>query len=413
MVDYSKEPIARVEPATPRESRRFLWTMIIFVITVSAMLITFSVLSNHYGYFGPTGQFEFLNGRIGKVEYLQQLPDDALPDAYIMGSSNMMSFQASLVEDLLPVRRAFNLAAFWGRAEDLWAWSNFIVRDIRSQPKVVILGIEPWTFAADQRGPPLMSKYRRRLLATPALAKYLPEYHPVRWYASTFLDSLTFQSIRLMLRMSLRHEFSHVALPAIGFDPAHDASPVTLLADRSPFLEDGTNRGHSKRQAEPFLPDEINQIYNQAVPGMQNESDILQVDAARQKAVDSGHIRLDDVVNFLPGDSMDAEDLQLFDRTVEFLDQNNVEIVIVMLPVHPYFFDILLTHTKHAQHLDDLRSHLGQLADRFSHVRLVFDASHIARFDGTPDAFFDRYHMTPDNSDRILRGIANQWDSTR
>ncbi|MBT8135936.1 MAG: hypothetical protein KJO54_02860 [Gammaproteobacteria bacterium] len=413
MVDYSKEPIARVEPATPRDARRFLWTMIVFVLIVSATLVGFSVLSNHYGYFGPAGQFEFLNGRIGKVEYLQQLPPDDLPDAYIMGSSNMMSFQSGLVDDLLPVRRTFNLAAFWGRAEDLWAWSNFVTRDLQSQPKLVILGIEPWTFANDQRGPPLMSKYRRRLLATPALAKYLPEYHPLRWYVSTFMDSLTFQSLRLMLRMSLRHRFSHVALPPIGFDPVDDTSPVPLLADRSPFLEDGTNRGHARREAEPFLPEEINGIYNQAVPRMTSESDILRLDAARRLAVDSGHIRLDDAVNFLPGDSMDAEDLQLFDRTIEYLNQNNVEVVILMLPVHPYFFDVLLAHTRHAQHLDDLRAHLKQLADRFPSVKLVFDASHIARFDGTPDAFFDRYHMTPDNSDLILRAIANEWNKAR
>jgi hypothetical protein len=163
IVDYQKEPSVQVVGASPLELRRFLFGLTGTATVVAVLLIVASLYSNHYGYFGGTGQFGFYNDRLSKSDYLFAQEAKDLPEAYIIGSSNTMPFRTATVKALYGVS-AFNLGSFWGRAEDIWAWSNFVVRDLGKKPKLVFIGVEPWTFADDNRGPPLLSMYQRRLI---------------------------------------------------------------------------------------------------------------------------------------------------------------------------------------------------------------------------------------------------------
>jgi len=263
MVDYKKEPITNVVTAPPRAMPRFTLGIAISTLLISSLLISISVFGNYHGYFGRLGQFEFYNGRFVKADYLTKLEAAKLPDSWIIGSSDTMSFKPSTVEEKFSTRKSFNLGSFWGRAEDMWAWTNFILFELKSTPKLVIFGVEPWSFANDQRGPPLYSRYRRRLISTPQLVKYLPEHSNWRFQASRLLDSLTGQNFRRIIRMTLRYGTSRVELTPINLDtPTKKAkNEKRYIVARSPFNLDGSNIGFSNLNPKPFLPPAVTTIY--------------------------------------------------------------------------------------------------------------------------------------------------------
>ena len=84
----------------------------------------------------------------------------------------------------------------------------------------------------------------RRILPefTGKISQRPPDYSAVRLSASAALDSLTFQSMRLMLRMTWRHKLTRVIQPAISIDPDTEPSIHPLLARRSPCRWAGTER---------------------------------------------------------------------------------------------------------------------------------------------------------------------------
>lgn len=386
MADYHKEPMVTAVEVTPRDSRAFLGGLALTAALIAAALIGLSIYSNHYGYFGRSGQFAFYNDRLSKAEFLAKVPSFGLPTAYIIGSSNAMPILPQSVDRLFGVR-SFNLGSFWGRAEDAWAWTNFIVNDLKQRPKLVLLGIEPWTFADDNRGPPLLAMYQRRLITTPQLAQYLPHYGEAKAYTSAVLDSLTIENARLTLQMFSRYKGERVA---------------TRPFWEQGFHEDGSSKSYGRVDPKPFLPAEVNDQYELFLRAKPDDAALASLSAPRRQMVEAWHLRLDAIVNFLPGDRMSAERLDLFEQTLALLQANDIPVAILMMPTHPYYYDMLVHYTKHIQHLDNLRRRLEGVKGKYRNIVAVVDGSHVARFGGDPRAFHDHYHMTPINTDRLL-----------
>jgi len=395
MVDYYKEPTVHVELTDPRALRRFLAALVATVFFIATVLIGLSWYSNHYGYFGPEGQFAFYNDRLSKSEYLANLAPEELPQAYIIGSSNTMPILPASVERLYGLR-TFNLGSFWGRAEDIWAWTNFVVRDLQKKPSLVILGVEPWTFADDNRGPPLLSMYQRRLLTAPRLTVYLPHFDPYKAEISQVLDSLTIENARLMAQMFGRYKGRRTANGPFW---------------ESGFNRDGTNTAYTELKNKAFLPDQVNAYFKEFIASKPSSKELDSITGTRLAQVEAWHLRLDDIVNFLPGDRMLPERQELFERAIAFLDENEVQVAVLIMPTHPYYYDMLVHYTRHAQHLEVLRQFLSGIQRQHSNVKVVFDASNIARFGGDPFAFHDHYHMTPANTDRMLAAMRAAQDS--
>ena len=106
---------------------------------------------------------------------------------------------------------------------------------------------------------------------------------------------------------------------------------------------------------------------------------------------------------------MQPEDFALFRETIALLHSRNIEVGIIMLPTHPYFYDLLVKHTNYVEHLNELKEFLKSLQAEFENVNTVLDASHIYKFRGKPDAFHDKYHMTPINTDLVLERLHQDW----
>jgi hypothetical protein len=219
--------------------------------------------------------------------------------------------------------------------------------------------------------------------------------------------------MRLLVRMTLQHRLARVEQPPIGYDGRSEEPRHDLLTQRAPIALDGTSIGLSMPVTEPFLPPSVYEMYERIVPEMQIPKDLNSLTAERKAAVDAGYVRLDEVVNFLPGDRLDEDDLELFRDTIRLYQRREIDVIVLMLPMHPYFYDVLLDQTRHASHLETLRRLLSDLKSECPRLRVALDVSHIARFGGDPRAFHDNYHMSPQNTDRVLQRAKLEWDVAR
>ena len=130
---------------------RFFYCFVIILSLLCFCVIAISIYSNHWGYFGDYGQFILYNDRKAKVEYLKTISPGKLPQAFVLGSSDMMPFQPKTIKKIFGYE-TFNFSTFWGRVEDMWSILNFILYDIKQKPKMIIIGLEPWTFSVDDNG---------------------------------------------------------------------------------------------------------------------------------------------------------------------------------------------------------------------------------------------------------------------
>lgn len=386
-----KEPIVKIVDASKTGLIRFLYGFSAVVLLSFGIIITLSIYSNHWGYFGEKGQYWAYNDRIAKAEFLKGLDRDNMPQAFILGSSAMLPFQPSKIKELFGYE-TFNLANFWGRIEEIWGWTNYLVHDLKSPPKLILIGLEPWTFSVDDSGIPLLSEYRRRFVVTEDIVKYAPNYSRWRYEMGRILDSVSEQNLYVLIQTTRKHKFKRFSL-----EP--------LL--RSPFLLDGTASNYNKLNPKPFLPDEVNDFYLKIFTGdLINQNEI---ERERSALLRKRFIRLQDIVVRLPGDRMNIEEFDLFEKTIDLCHKNQIQVGVILPPMHPYFSDLLKQDTRYQEHLQKINSMVINLQAKYDNIHGFFDASDINSFKGDPRAFHDRIHMTPINANLITEELKKGW----
>ena len=348
---------------------------------ISIIVFCLSAYSNHYGYFGDKGQFYLGNDRIAKQQFLQEYYKKDKFSCFILGSSDMLPFQPKTVEKYTKLK-TFNLANYWGRMEEIWAWTNYLIYDLKKPPKLLVVGLEPWTFSASDLGPPFLNQYRRRLLTTPDLVKYLPNYNSVKRIFSIVLDSISLQNMKVLMLVSKRDRLKRLSRKPMEFE--HEL--------------DGTAKGYNKKVKTSFLPEKVNEVYSRRINSTVRVND----EVKRKEFISSQYIRLNHVFDRLPYDRMDEEDLLLFKKFMALCDQYNIEVVVVLPPVHPYFRDMMLSHTKYLQHLDRIKTMLSELKSAHKNFVFYYDATNLKSFGGDVFQFHDPNHMSPINTNKIL-----------
>ena len=391
----SEEPRVSISLASDPTLRRFLYSFSVIFLCLCVAVISISVYSNHWGYFGREGQHFLYNDRLAKVEYLKTIDQAELPEIYLLGSSAMLSFQPPFVENLFGMK-TFNLGNFWGRAEEIWGWLNFIQKDLGSIPKVLIIGLEPWTFSNDDSGPPLLTSYRRRFVATEDLVKYAPHYSRARFQLSRLLDQLSHQNLSTLLKATQKHRLHRIIPSALG-------EPGGMRID-------GTNLRYSKTSPESFLPAEVNDFYSSL--GVESQRDAEEIEAERSALLAKQYVRPQRVFTRLPGDQLDREDVALFGQAMQLADDLGIEVGIIILPVHPYYRDLMIRATRYQTHIREIAELARRLQAEHANIRAVYDASDILDFKGDPGEFHDENHMTPINTERILEKLREAWRSS-
>jgi hypothetical protein len=359
-----------VELSTTTNSSYALSVFVATILFVSMSLVLAVAWINPYGYFGASGMFKLYNDRTAKFEHLREHQYEA----YIMGSSNTMPFSPSIIEKMRGAT-AFNLGVYWGRAEDLYSWSKILLEN-ENPPSLVVIGVEPWTFSMSDEGPPFFKGTRRRLLAETALAEKLPGYSTAKYRLSAVLDTFQWQTLEAAL---------------IGFLQNRGLRKEQARLIDSVFEADGTNKSYNK-PATAFLPVEIVEYYDSNLKGLE----------VKKELIEKQYINNNTVESYMPGKKLNREKINLFSQMVADLVDSEVEIILIAMPVHPYFYDLLIERTNHEGNILEMRSYLESLSSNFEGSISFTDGSKISEFGGDAAEFHDHLHMTSANANRLL-----------
>ena len=117
-ISSSEEPTVQIGDATSLTANKFLWLFAAVVTGLTCLVLIASIYMNIFGYFGDTGYFHVYNDRQAKADFLKKINQQQLPDAYILGSSDMLPFQPRQIEQLFGLK-TFNLGNFWSSRRDL------------------------------------------------------------------------------------------------------------------------------------------------------------------------------------------------------------------------------------------------------------------------------------------------------
>ncbi len=361
-----------------------------FFTTLSIGLIAcilFNIHINPWGNYGDEGAFILYNDRKAKSEYLSSLkknePNKNI-DTFILGSSTVLSFKSSTVKKLWG-GEVFNLGCFFAGSEESYSWLKHLVEELNFKPKRIIVGLETWSFSQHVNGPLFYKDYRRRFLNTPQLSKYIEGYSSFKNFCSKSFDSISWQQLQTSWTLKTRE---------LKEQPDFLASSI--------FNVDGSAISYSKQADSAFIPKEINDFYH----GLDYHKKRTQSESAfinkslRLNVIPISHVRV-----FCPGNQLSKERLKRFEHLVAYCEKNDIKLIPILMPTHPYFYDILSSKTHHQQFLQGIREQVSSYAEQYRAIDKLIDASHIQKFDGLAHAFHDRFHMGPRNTDKLLKFV--------
>lgn len=344
-------------------------------------LFTLSWYVNPWGEFGTTGFHRLYNARLAKANFIDALPKSELPEVVILGSSNAMQYRPEKIENLLGAR-AFNFGVFWGSTEDLLCITRHFVNDLKHRPKLLILGLDTWSFVPATSEHPVFPGVRRRLLNAPQLSQHLPGVNSVKLCWANFIDALSRQQLKLSWKLLWDDRYARAKAPPL------DASEW--------FRPDGTRIRYI---------DGGENIFEAVESGVYPISQVIRraIDEADGDGTGLHYVNRFPMYDFTEPDPVKVGYME---ELLDTCQRERIRVVFVINPVHPIFYKELLQHTRHSQNLDRLRTMLAQFSEEYSIVTGIVDASDITSLDGDPDGFFDPMHPATRNCDLIIEQIA-------
>lgn len=391
-----RDPKIEISKRSARRFLRLFW--VVFILGVGA-LSAFVIWANVWGNYGDRGMFMLYNDREGKVRALKEKPREQLPEAYIFGASTTYPLLPRTVEQHTGLS-TYSLSNFWSRMNEHWAWLNFIEKDLASEPRMIILGLNTWTFRPDNRGPHLYPHLRRRLINSPDLFKQLDEYNPVQAFLSKALDVLSSQQLNLAWQKFKRNRPFHDMVPALG--------DVGVIDSR--FHADGTGPYREEEADKVFASDAVNDYYRELLYEGR-DPDSAESLALRERFIASQeHITKAEVARFFIGKGFSARSVNLFERFVERCEERNIPLGIIYIPIHPLFDEKLNAHTDHQLNRRNMDALVKRVTKGRNNKIVVFDATDLRSFDGDPGRFHDAYHMKPSTGDQLLAAFFERWD---
>ena len=368
--------VAAVVTPSPRAFLMGVCGTFVFGVLV---LFAFSVYVNPWGDFGKTGFHRLYNARLAKADYIDGLAPAELPEIVVMGSSNTMRFRPATISRLMG-KSAFNFGVFWGRAEDFRCITHHFVDDLQHKPKLVIVGIDTWSFAPAMNEHPVFPGIRRRLLNAPQLSQHLPGVGWTKRAWANFIDSLSGQQLALSWKLF--------------WDDRHERTEAPRLASSEWFETDGTRVRY-------FW--EGNEVFEAVETGAYSITEDIRR-SIRESSQSS--VRFVDQFPMYNFDRMDQTKIDYMVETLDVCQRESIQVVFVINPVHPLLYQQLIAHTRHPQHLEELKTMLIQFRRDYSVVSGIIDASDITTLGGDPDGFFDPMHPATRNCDLILERVA-------
>ena len=360
---------------TRLSSRSFVYLFCISIITSLLAVAALNIYFNPWQDYGEKGTQFIYNDRRTKVEYLNSLPADSLPEVYVFGSSVLMRMMPASIERELK-RPAFNFCVLGASTDDYYCIISYLVNDLGLRDGLIIIGLDSWVFQSQQPEHPVFPGIDRRLLNCPALVKYHPSINIINATWANVVDALSMQQTLLSVSDLRNHNKRQMQVP---------------LEDYHGFNTDGT----------------LN-VYQDLLHHKGNIRDL----------VDTGQYDINEYMEHLkssqefythPGylryriDQFSDEKIELFDKAIALSGKNGIRMILILNPVHPVFTQLLESHFNYDGHLAHFKSIITSLKNKYDNIPVVFDATDLASFGGSDRGFYDAIHPSTPNSDLLLK----------
>jgi hypothetical protein len=383
-LDSVRELAAKTATRRDAAARRFLLTFAgTFVLGVLA-IAAFSVYINPWGTFGRTGRLDLYNARLMKAEYLAALPRDKLPQAIVLGSSNVMRYNPQTIERLWGLS-AFNFGVFWGGADDFYCITRYLLDDLQHKPKLLILGVDPWTLTTTAREHPVFPGMPRRLLNAGPLVRHHSEINAVSLQWARVVDLFSGQHVSASWKAWRDPRRPRLTMAPLLESGQFDASGMRT---RYPHPITGRSGGDVLPAVEmgKFPIDAI--VAGQIAGGPTGSGGLF--------------YRLYDVT------ALDAQRVRRLEDTVRLCDAAGIHVAFVINPIHPLLRDELSQRRGYRTGITLVRAELERLRRLYPTVKGLVDASDLAAIGGDSSGFYDAMHPATRNCDRILAKLAEE-----
>lgn len=344
-------------PLPQGSPRRLGWVTLMIAAVAAAVVIVvagFNAVVDPYGTVG-TALFPTVTwtDRALKVYLVNNLTEP--PDVVILGSSRAMKLEPEYIEEKTGAA-GFNAAVSSGRPIDAWAFVNLIHDRWPEDSAGYLWLLDVETFRTWPPDPGLLS--------TPRLARYLPP---------DMQDGFGLDDLKLLVSW----ETASMSLRSIE-KQLRDADPGASTEDED-FAADGF-------RVRNYQDDRL-------AAGRPLAAGIRYTTRQATKTYQEGYTALDPIAR------------RFFEKTVALMNEQGATPVIVISPQHPEVTAAVEDIGWGDRH-EELVAYLREQQER--HDLIVLDYTDIDSFGGSPDDFFDGYHLTVPNTRRVVDAILEE-----
>jgi plasmid maintenance system killer protein len=353
------------------------------VIVSSLLLFTafINMIVNPYGYYGNkqlTVTTLCLN--FYKLKALKEA--EVKPKAIIYGSSNALSMDTKLVENLTGLK-TYNYGIFQFTVEDFYCSVHALYED-SIKPKLIILCMDDWLLA-DRPSPKdeVFKGAQNRLSYKPDLSKFLPDYSSVKLNWNRFKSSLSSTQLEASFP-----EFADCAVH-FNFSPLSDKELMKF------FNKDGTRNYFSVDNFDITASAEKGQYDVEGYLKKKHELLMKYPDKSKGLLTEGQEI----FKEFSP------HRIQLLERTLKFLEEKDCKVILNIMPVQPYYKKLIEENTNYGERMNQLLHMCSAYKNKYHNIIMVRDNHELDSFNGKANYFFDQIHLTASNSTLMLESL--------
>lgn len=341
-----------------QSERRFALQFLGFLAIILGCVAALNLVVNPSAQF-PTHFFSpvIQTSRAEKMDLLDALP--AAPEGLILGSSRVMKVEPEYLEHRTGLR-FFNAGVNYARPEDHLAILRYALHRFDQPPRMVILGIDPSSFADSDAPDP-------RLIVEPRLSRQIPEQITLATRVEIWKDLLSWGETKRSLK-SLKVHVLDGGVPA----------PVEHYEADGRIVYD--------------------QREQQIADGRYDFASALQFNQSEYLAKYEGFQQISELRR------------QAFEDLVATCREHNIRLIVFLTPMHPDLENFLQTHVEVAAKQQQLLDYLNARA-KADHFKLV-DLSSLESFGGDPLCFVDGIHPLEPNTrlmvDQMLKNSLDQ-----
>lgn len=367
------------------QTKKFFTVFFLVVFVLISITIAINVFVNPYGYYGDKqlGMGELFNSHVAKYDYLN---DNKLkPEAIVLGSSNSMKMLPKTIDSLFGLK-AFNYGVYQAGIEDFYCVSNVLMKDLNIKPKLFIICIDDWNFSkGSQAKDQVFERAQNRLAYKYRFSKYLSNFSWITLWWCQFKSSLSLPQTQYSLG-NLKN-----AIASGNFERQNP--PISQA-----FYNDGTRKKYGDNDNK-----DITDIAEQGKYEITKYLKNLHAKELKKNTLGIVHYSNEDFEN------LDPQRMELLEKLVKYYEENNVKVIFNIMPVQPFFQDLLYKlKPQYQNRISQLKTYFSNLQKLHKNIILVKDNHEIKNFNGNSEYFFDQLHPTSANSDLMLISIKNQ-----